>query len=76
MSVLLDKVASESLSLPIDERAKLAYNLIVSLDEHTDPNVESLWEKEIINRVKKVEAGTAKGRPVIQVLSEIKEKYQ
>ncbi len=76
MSVLLKKVESESLALPINERAKLAYNLIVSLDEHVDSDVDNLWENEISKRVKNIKNGTAKGRHITQVLSEIEAKYK
>ncbi|MBZ0110571.1 MAG: addiction module protein [Candidatus Scalindua rubra] len=65
-----------SLSLPKDERAKLAHELIVSLDDQIDSDVNNAWEKEINRRVKEIKEGTAKGRPAEQILSEIKAKYQ
>lgn len=76
MSALLDKMANEALSLPINDRAKLAHDLIVSLDEHIDSDVNNAWEVEINRRVKEIKDGTAKGRPAEQILSEIKAKYQ
>ena len=76
MSDLLDKMTNEALSLPIKDRAKLAYRLITSLDEHIDSDLSNAWEIEINRRVKDINNGIAKGRPAEQILSEIKAKYQ
>ncbi len=78
MSALLDKMTNEVLSLPINDRAKLAHELIVSLDgdAESDSDVNNSWEMEINRRVKEIKAGAAKGRPAEQVLSEIRAKYQ
>ncbi|HYH78754.1 MAG TPA: addiction module protein [Longimicrobium sp.] len=54
MSVPPDRLESEALALPSNERAALAYRLIVSLDEGTedDPTeVELAWEAEIHQRL-------------------------
>ena len=76
MAVLLEKMTNDALSLSKKERAKLAHELIVSLDEHLDSDISDAWEKEICRRVKEIKDGTAKGRPAEQVLSEIRAKYQ
>ncbi len=76
MSVLLDKMTNAVLSLPKNDRAKLAHELIVSLDDQIDSDVNNAWEKEINRRVKEIKEGTAKGRPAEQILAEIKAKYQ
>ncbi len=76
MSSILDKMTNEVLSLPKNDRAKLAHELIVSLDDQIDSDVNTAWEKEINRRVKEIREGTAKGRPAEQILSEIKAKYQ
>lgn len=76
MSALLDKMTNEILSLPKNDRAQLAHELIVSLDDQIDSDVNDAWKKEINRRVKEIKEGTAKGRPAEQILSEIKAKYQ
>jgi len=76
MAVLLEKMTNDALSLPQEDRAKLAHELIVSLDEHLDSDVSEAWENEICRRVKEIKEGTAKGRSAEQVLSEIKAQYQ
>ena len=62
--------------MPKNDRAKLAHELIVSLDEHIDSDVNNAWEKEINRRVKEIKEGTAKGRSEEQIRSETKAKYQ
>ncbi len=76
MSALLEKLTNDALSLPKNDRAKLAHELIASLGEHLDSDVSDAWEKEICSRVNEIKDGTAKGRPAEQVLSEIRAKYQ
>lgn len=76
MSNLLDKMTNEALSLPINDRAKLAHRLITSLDENIDSDLDNAWEAEINRRAEDIKNGIAKGRPAEQILSEIKAKYQ
>ncbi len=77
MTAILKKMTNEALSLPPDDRAKLAHELIISLDKKKiDTNASDAWEKEINKRVTEIKAGTATGRPAEQVLAEIRAKYQ
>lgn len=76
MSTLLDKMTHEARSLPPEGRAKLAHELIVSLDESSDTDVEVAWDREIERRVAEIRRGAAQGRPAEQVLSEIRAKYR
>jgi putative addiction module component (TIGR02574 family) len=52
-------VLAEILRLPPEERAKLALELIRSLDEPPDPGAAEAWDAEIDRRGAEVEAGTA-----------------
>jgi len=52
-------VLTEILRLPAEERAKLALELIRSLDRERDSDAEMAWEAEIERRGAEVEAGTA-----------------
>ena len=54
MSDLLSKMKNEALSLPEDDRAKLAHELIMSLDEGIDSDVDNAWEAEISRRVQEI----------------------
>ena len=71
-------MTSEALSLPSDDRAKLAHALIASLDQaEEDPKlIEYEWDKEISRRVSEIDCGKAKGRPAEQVIHDIRSKYE
>jgi putative addiction module component (TIGR02574 family) len=50
---------AEMLRLPIEERAKLALELLRSLDGEADPDAADAWDAEIERRGAEVDAGTA-----------------
>ena len=76
MSSLLQEVAKKAYNLSPDERAELAHDLIISLDDITEENqLEMAWDAEIERRVKEIKSGKAKGRPAEEILSEIRAKY-
>lgn len=52
-------VLAEILRLPPEERAKLALELIRSLDDEPDPDAAETWDAEIDRRGAEVEEGTA-----------------
>ena len=52
-------VLADILQLPADERARLALELIRSLDGEADPDAAAAWETEIERRAAEVQAGTA-----------------
>ena len=56
-------VLADALRLDIDERARLAAELLASLDVPNDPDPEAAWAAEIEQRVAALEAGTAKLEP-------------
>ena len=59
-SVVLDRLRSEALTLSEEERAELAHALVTSLDGIPDPDSQDAWDREIVRRIKEVDAGTAK----------------
>jgi len=76
MSTLLKELSNQANSLTPAERAELAHNLIVSLEDTSEENDIGLaWEIEIEKRVKDIKSGKAKGRPAEEILSEIRAKY-
>ena len=42
------------------ERAELAHALVSSLDGGPDADAQDAWDREIVRRIREVEAGTAK----------------
>jgi putative addiction module component (TIGR02574 family) len=59
MSTRADTILDSALTLPPDERAWLAAELIASLDEGRDADVEAAWAAEIEKRIDEVESGEA-----------------
>jgi len=73
MSIVAEKLA-EALALPREDRAFLARELIVSLDDGMDPDVESEWHDVIERRSREMDAGKVSGRSMESVLTEIRAK--
>ena len=71
---LLQEIESKALTLSISERGKLIRNLLTTIDNQSDYSND--FEKEIQERVNKIKSGTAVGIPVIDVFSNIEEKYK
>jgi putative addiction module component (TIGR02574 family) len=59
MSTTVNTILGTALALPPDERAWLAAELIASLEEGTDADVEAAWAHEIEKRIAEVESGEA-----------------
>lgn len=57
MSTTADTILGTALTLPPDERAWLAEELIASLDEGQDAEIEAAWAAEIEKRIAEVESG-------------------
>lgn len=63
------------MSLSMSERASLAHDLILSLDEPSDFDLGLEQEARIARRIQMVREGTASGRPSADVFSEIKAMF-
>jgi putative addiction module component (TIGR02574 family) len=59
MSTRADTILGTALALPPDERAWLAAELIASLEEGEDADIEAAWAQEIEKRIAEVESGEA-----------------
>lgn len=57
-----DELRDAALTLPTKERAKLAQDLLRSLDGPADPDVDAVWIKEIERRARELADGSV--RPV------------
>jgi putative addiction module component (TIGR02574 family) len=75
MSASMQEVINKAFNLSPEERAKLAHELIISIDDTMDNEVETAWDSEIERRVKKIRSGKAKGRQAEDILAEIKANY-
>ena len=56
----LERIRTELLELTEAERAELAHDLIVSLDEPRESGVEDAWDREILHRISLIDSGQAK----------------
>ncbi len=55
-----DTVLSTALALPVRERARIAHELILSLDDGSDADAASAWVAELDKRAREVRSGSAK----------------
>ena len=76
MSITVEKVRDEALALSTSERASLAHDLILSLDNPANYTLSATQETEIKRRVQMVREGQATGRPSEEVFSQIKAHRQ
>lgn len=60
MSTLVEELFAQAKSLSPEDRARLAEELLESLEQDPDTEVEAAWDSEIEHRITKVVAGTAK----------------
>ena len=60
----------EALALPADERARLARDLLASLESLSDQELEDLWRAEASARAKELRSGEVKGIPAEDVYRE------
>jgi putative addiction module component (TIGR02574 family) len=69
MSALLDELSCKAKELALDERALLAQQLMESVEQETDPDVQAAWESEIefASRIARYERGEAKLIPAADV---------
>lgn len=76
MTEQAERVKDEVLQLAEQDRAELAHLLLESLEETEDVDVEAAWDEELENRLKRIDEGQARLRPALQVLAEIRDKYE
>jgi putative addiction module component (TIGR02574 family) len=69
MSALLDELSKKAKELAVEERAQLAQELLESVEQDADPEVQAAWEwdAEIASRIAKYERGEARLIPADEV---------
>ena len=70
MTTLVEELSARARTLPPEDRARLAEELLESLEQDPDSEVDAAWDREIERRVAEVEAGTAKLIPAGDVHAE------
>jgi putative addiction module component (TIGR02574 family) len=71
----IQEIRNQALALSASERASLAHELILSLDDPSAFELRPEQEAEIQRRLESIRDGSAEGRPAEEVFSEIKAKY-
>jgi putative addiction module component (TIGR02574 family) len=72
MSDLVLELSQRALSLSPEDRARLAEELLASLHQDRDRELDLAWENEIGSRIAEIESGTAKLIPSEEVFAEIR----
>lgn len=72
MSMTLEQLALEALSLPSEERALLADRLVESLDTATISRLDQLWTDEARRRRDEVRQGRVKTIPGPEALAQVR----
>ncbi|MBS0448269.1 MAG: addiction module protein [Proteobacteria bacterium] len=70
MPTLVEELSARARTLPPEDRARLAEELLESLEQDPSTEVEAAWDREIQRRVAEVEAGTAALIPAEDVHAE------
>ena len=60
MPSLVEELSARAKALSAEDRARLAAELLESLEQEPESEVEAAWDQEIERRVAEVESGTAR----------------
>jgi putative addiction module component (TIGR02574 family) len=74
MNTVVESLKDQMVVLSASERAELAYFLLSSLDSD-EVGVEDSWDAEASRRVREIQSGQAVGRPLHELLEELRERY-
>ena len=61
MNTQFDQVAADAMKLPVRDRVRLAQQLVSTIDEEPETNVEELWFAEAKRRLQELHTGKVKG---------------
>lgn len=73
---LVEELAARARALSEEDRARLAEDLLASLQDEPESEVEAAWDREIERRVEQVKAGTARLIPSEDVHAEARRIYR
>jgi len=75
MSILVEEISRQALSLSAEERVQLAEALLSTVQE-VDAEVEAAWDEEIKRRIIDIDSGAAKLAPARGVFAELRRLIQ
>ena len=71
MASIIDEITLKARALPAEDRARLAEELLSTLQENPDPEIEAAWDAEIRRRLADIDSGNAKLIPAAEVFAEV-----
>jgi putative addiction module component (TIGR02574 family) len=74
MSITVEELEIEALSLPNTQRARLVEKLIASLD--SEPDIDSAWAEEVERRHAEIESGAVALLPGAETLERLRAAFQ
>jgi len=72
----VEQVRKEAMALSASERAGLAHDLLMSLEDAVASELSPEQEAEIRRRVRTVKEGNAAGRPAAEVFADVEAKLK
>ena len=72
MTDLVTELSKRARELSPEDRARLAEELLESLEVGLDPEVDAAWDEELRKRVAEVEAGVVKLVPADEVFARVR----
>ena len=76
MPTLVEELSKRARSLSPEDRARLAEELLASLDDAQDVGADAAWEKEVGRRVEEIKSGRARLIPAEDVFAETARLYK
>ena len=73
MDVRFEDIVDDAMRLPARDRVRLAQQLISSLDEASDGDVEELWLAEAERRLEELRSGKATGVPAEEAFAKARD---
>ena len=73
MNERFEDVIANAMKLPIRERDRLAQQLVSSLDEESDADVEELWLVEAERRLEELRSGKTQGVPAAEAFAKARD---
>ena len=72
MADLVAELSARALGLAPEDRARLAEELLASLESDQAPEVDAAWDEEIRRRIAEVESGAVKLLPAEEVFARVR----
>ncbi len=71
----IEEVEREALNLAPDARAKLAHDLVLSLSQMDEQEIEALWLAEAARRDQEMDEGRVRGTSGSEVFARIRARF-